>query len=119
MPIEADPDIKFGRGLSNLEYAHLAEIMGQSVFASEVRERRERETERERQRERDRGRQRQREREREREVNIIFIRYSIAVHQTLVIWKYWFVMELKNRMYNSIYSNSFDLFIATVAYTIT
>ena len=36
LPLESDPDLRYGAGLTNLEYAHLAEIMGQSVFASEV-----------------------------------------------------------------------------------
>ena len=37
LPLETDPEVRYGTGLTNLEYAHLAEIMGQSVFASEVR----------------------------------------------------------------------------------
>ena len=36
LPVETDSEIKYGVGLTNLEYAHVAEIMGQSVFASEV-----------------------------------------------------------------------------------
>lgn len=36
LPLESDPDSKFGAGLTNLEYSHLAEIMGWSLFASEV-----------------------------------------------------------------------------------
>lgn len=36
LPLETDPHSKFGAGLTNLEYSHLAEIMGRSVFASEV-----------------------------------------------------------------------------------
>lgn len=36
MPLESDPDCRYGAGLTNLEYAHLAEMMGHSIFASEV-----------------------------------------------------------------------------------
>lgn len=36
LPLESDPSSKFGAGLSNLEYSHLAEIMGRSLYASEV-----------------------------------------------------------------------------------
>ncbi len=36
MPIESDPQQKYGAGLSNLEYAPLAEIMGRVPWASEV-----------------------------------------------------------------------------------
>ena len=36
LPLESDPGSRFGAGLSNLEYAHLAEMMGRYIFASEV-----------------------------------------------------------------------------------
>ena len=36
LPLESDPDCRYGAGLTNLEYAHLAEVMGRCVFASEV-----------------------------------------------------------------------------------
>ena len=36
LPLESDPDGRYGAGLTNLEYAHLAEVMGRCVFASEV-----------------------------------------------------------------------------------
>lgn len=36
LPLESDPDCRYGAGLTNLEYAHLAEVMGRCVFASEA-----------------------------------------------------------------------------------
>jgi len=36
IPLESDPEAKYGAGLRNLEYAFLAEIMGSSPWSSEV-----------------------------------------------------------------------------------
>ena len=36
LPIESDPDCKYGAGLTNLEYAFLCEEMGKCPIASEV-----------------------------------------------------------------------------------